>query len=616
MTHASRREGANPYTLTRLGGRLRWRLLGWLLLFSLIPLLASNTLGYLRSRGIIERLIERQVQSLAAVRAQQVHDALARQLEELQGLTAGDPVLATALEAGVRAPASGVGSSGADVALRDDLTRRHEQLPVLDALFLLNADGRLVMHTGRADAEAMKLPEQMPITWSLLPDTAPRLRVLLPVRDSHWLTVGFLGGLIGGRGLDLMFDFPAHSPGDIRSYILDPAGRLVYGSAARFLPGEDRSLIPAPLSGGSSFAHYRTPAGESVVGTLAPVPDSDWLYLAEAPVDDVLAPLLRLRSLSFGFAAGLCVILLLTAWLVAGGIVAPVRRLVTATHLVGEGKPGIRVPAESADEIGELATAFNEMTARLETASARVRELHQREIGRAQQLATVGELASGVAHEIKNPVVGIAGGLDLVRRRLGNDVALSPILEEMARQLKRIETAVRDLLSYARPAMPSLALVRVEQLVERATRLVQPAAEQAGVELCLQLAPDSPPVHADPELLTQSLVNLLMNAVQATSSGGSVTVGAQRDGQTLRIAVSDTGRGITADDLEHIFKPFFTTRHTGTGLGLSITRDIVERHGGRLEVQSQVERGSTFTLLLPAADQSADADTSYRRGAA
>jgi signal transduction histidine kinase len=107
-----------------------------------------------------------------------------------------------------------------------------------------------------------------------------------------------------------------------------------------------------------------------------------------------------------------------------------------------------------------------------------------------------------------------------------------------------------------------------------------------------------------------------MNAVQATSAGGSVTVGAQRDGQTLRIAVSDTGRGITPDDLEHIFKPFFTTRHTGTGLGLSITRDIVERHGGRLEVQSQVDHGSTFTLLLPAADQSADTDTSYQRGAA
>jgi signal transduction histidine kinase len=507
-------------------------------------------------------------------------------------------------------------SGSGDVGLLEaELVRRHEQLPALDALFLLNADGRLVVHTGRRDESAMRLPEQMPLTWSLLPGSSPRLRLLLPVRDAHRLTVGYLGGLIGNRGLGLMFDLPARSPGDIRSYILDPGGRLVHASGALAAPasGSAANLIPAALSDGGGFAHYRSAAGESVVGTLARVPDSDWRYLAEAPVDNVLAPLLRLRSLSLGFAAGLCVILLLTAWLVAGGIVAPVRRLVTAARLVGEGEPGVRVPAESADEIGELAMTFNEMTARLESASARVRELHQREIERAQQLATVGELASGVAHEIKNPVVGIAGGLDLVRRRLGRDAALSPILEEMSRQLKRIEGAVRDLLSYARPAAPSLTLVTVEHLVARATRLVQPAAEQAGVELLLRIAPDAPAIHADPELLTQSLVNLLMNAVQATSSGGSITVAGQRDGQAVRLEVADTGRGISADDLEHIFKPFFTTRHTGTGLGLSITRDIVERHGGRVEVQSKPGRGSTFTLLLPAADETADAEPTYRR---
>jgi signal transduction histidine kinase len=290
---------------------------------------------------------------------------------------------------------------------------------------------------------------------------------------------------------------------------------------------------------------------------------------------------------------------------VAGGIVAPVRRLVTATRQVGEGELNIRVPADSGDEIGELATAFNDMAVRLESASARVRELHQREIERAQQLATVGELASGVAHEIKNPLVGISNGLDLVRRRLHGDATLDPIMEEMTRQLKRIDGAVRDLLSYARPAAPSLTEVRPELLVPRATRLVQLAAERADVTLELQLAPDAPAVHADQELLTQALVNLLMNAVQATSAGGRITVAAQRDGQTLQLVVANTGCGISPDDLEHIFKPFFTTRHTGSGLGLSITRDIVERHGGRIEVQSVVGQGTSFTLLLPAANETA-----------
>jgi len=182
---------------------------------------------------------------------------------------------------------------------------------------------------------------------------------------------------------------------------------------------------------------------------------------------------------------------------------------------------------------------------------------------------------------------------------------LSPILEEMARQLKRIESAIRDLLSYARPSPPALAQVRVENLAQRAARLVQPAADQAGVELVVRIAPDSPAVYADQELLTQALVNLLMNAVQATSAGGRITVAGQRDGEALRLEVTDTGRGISGEDLEHIFKPFFTTRHTGTGLGLSITRDIVERHGGRVDVRSEVGHGATFTLLLPAAAETA-----------
>jgi len=353
MARTPRRDGANPSTLSSLGGRLRWRLLGWLLLFSLLPLLASNTLGYLRSRGIIERLIERQVQSLAAVRAQQIHDALVRQLDELQAVAAGNEFLAAGAQL-ASGRAAGVMRGVADRAtLEQYLTQKHEELPALDALFLLGPAGSLVVHTGRRDAAAMELPERMPLTWSVLPGPPQRLRLLVPVRDAHRLTVGYLGGVIGARGFALMFDFPARAPEDIRSYILDGDGRLVYGSGSRSPPRTDHSFVPALLEGSGGFEHYRNSAGEAVVGTVARVPEADWFYLAEAPVDDVLAPLLRLRSLSLGFAAGLCVILLLTAWLVAGGIVAPVRRLVTAARRVGDGEPGIRVPAESGDEIGE-----------------------------------------------------------------------------------------------------------------------------------------------------------------------------------------------------------------------------------------------------------------------
>ncbi|HZD79652.1 MAG TPA: ATP-binding protein, partial [Actinomycetota bacterium] len=226
-------------------------------------------------------------------------------------------------------------------------------------------------------------------------------------------------------------------------------------------------------------------------------------------------------------------------------------------------------------------------------------ELHQRDIERAQQLATVGELASGVAHEIKNPLVGIANGLDLVMRRVGADPGLSPIADEMSRQLERIQGAIRDLLAYARPSDPTRAPTEVNRVAKRAATLVGPAAERRGVHVRTELNPAVSEIPADEELIRQALVNLLMNAVQASPPTKEVGVRTVTAPEGAAIEVWDRGRGITPRDLEHIFKPFYTTRHSGTGLGLSITREIVERHGGRLEVESEVGKGSTFRIILP-----------------
>jgi len=129
------------------------------------------------------------------------------------------------------------------------------------------------------------------------------------------------------------------------------------------------------------------------------------------------------------------------------------------------------------------------------------------------------------------------------------------------------------------------------------------------VTIDFRLAPALPELLLDEEQLRQALVNLLMNAVQATATGGRITLASRHQDGALEIEVRDTGRGITPDDLEHIFKPFFTTRHSGTGLGLSISREIVERHGGRIEVHSAVGRGSSFTIVLPVQATAADAVT-------
>lgn len=136
------------------------------------------------------------------------------------------------------------------------------------------------------------------------------------------------------------------------------------------------------------------------------------------------------------------------------------------------------------------------------------------------------------------------------------------------------------------------------RLIDRVVGLIRAQAEAAGVRVETRLAPDVPKIEIDPDLMTQTLVNLALNGIQAMSPGGVLTLTVVRDGEHVRIGIADTGTGIAEQDLEHIFRPFYTTKHEGTGLGLAISRGIVDRHGGLIEVTSEPGRGSTFTLAF------------------
>lgn len=594
-----RRFRGNP-----LKGRLGPRLLAWLLALSLLPLLLSNMSGYLESKGIIERLTRRQLAAIVQAETQHVRDQLRRARTSLQALAAGNVFLGAGA-ANLRGRKDGRMTDVADrAAVMEYLDRKHAELPMFDALLLEDRDGALLAFHGEADpafyrGDSLSMPP--PTFESVGPgakDGRVHFRLTVPVVGDSGRTLAYLGGIMGPEGMEQFLDVPKHLAGSIESFIVDSLGRPLFVSHLHGDLDFTRPL-PSPLltMPPGAFARYRNRDGIEVIGTSRQVGDLPWRYVAELPLEDAVGPLDRLRKRSLYVAAGFGVLLLVTAWFVTGGIVAPVRELVAATRRLGRGGFDTRVDPRSQDEIGELGRAFNEMAVRLDEATKREESLHQREIARASQLATVGELASGVAHEIKNPVVGISNGLDLVRRRVGANEELSPIIDEMVRQLERIETAIRDLLAFARPAEPSLGPVRADRLVERAARLVQPAADRARVSLDLQA--EGLELRADEELLRQALVNLMMNAVQATDPGGHVRVTASVSNGRAIFRVSDTGRGIPSRQLEDVFKPFYTTRHKGTGLGLSITRTIVKRHGGELRVESSLGEGTTFFVEIP-----------------
>lgn len=599
---AAKRLSGSP---SPFSGRLSRRLLGWFLVFSLIPLFVSNTMGYAKSRQIIERLVDRYLGVVTDVEAAHVGDRVERHQSSLEMLTAGNEFLAAGMLRLERRPAT---NDMADVAepsaLSEYLARKLAEMKGFDGLYLQAPDGTVLLTVGNVDRLSVSAlgPSKATAPFAVLadaPDGSPRFRLAVPVWDGD-APVGVLGGVVGRSTLQEFLAIPPHLGGTVESFVLDRRGHPVFVSHAH--GGLDYGQpVRTPLLGApsGSHAHYRDRDGRDVVGTIMSIEGYPWRYLTEVPAADALAPLWFLRWLSSILELLLLFLLVLAAWFVSRGMVAPIRRLVGATRRVAQGDLGARVHVRGTDEIGELGHAFNEMATELAQASERMGELHRREIERAQQLATVGELASGVAHEIKNPVVGISNGLDLVRRRVAIDPAVEPIMDEMSRQLARIESAVRDLLAFARPATPALAPADVNEVVRRAARLVLGPAEHAGVAIDFRLAPELPERRLDEEQIRQALVNLMMNAVQATASGGRITVSTRLREGLLEIEMRDTGRGITPDDLEHIFKPFFTTRHSGTGLGLSISRDIVQRHGGRIEAHSAVGRGSSFTVVLP-----------------
>lgn len=602
---APRRAGGEDRRSRRFRwGGLRGRLLTWFLLLALIPLIGSNTLGYLRSTAIIEDLVQQHLDGIAEVQALHVRDQVERHRFSLQAVTAGNAFLAAGALV-LRDEDGGPMGRVVDLqSLQDHLGRKLEELASFEQLLLLAPDGEVLAEASSTPGSPALLPSDPSATVVLrpraAPDRPPRIYLAVPVHAARDLPVAYLAGTIRMGSPGDFLDLPAHVGGSIESFVVDEEGMPLFVSHPHGHVDYAMQLgSPLLWMPPGSSARYVNGEGVEVIGTSVEITGSPWRLLTEAPVEDALGELQHLRGLSLFLEIFFGALVAVLAWLVARGIVAPVRRLVTATREVGHGNLEVRVAAAGRDEIGELGRAFNEMTDDLATISRRAAELHQREIARAHQLATVGELASGVAHEIKNPVVGISNGLDLVVKHVRDDAKLYPIASEMKRQLSRIETAVRDLLAFARPATPEPAPVPPATVLSRATRLVEPAAEQAGVKIRTKVASDLSRVWMDEELTRQALVNLLMNAVQASAPGGVVEAAVAPVDGGVEYAVTDSGRGIATEDLEKIFRPFYTTRHSGTGLGLSITREIVERQGGGVRVRSRAGEGSTFRIFLP-----------------
>jgi two-component system, NtrC family, sensor kinase len=278
----------------------------------------------------------------------------------------------------------------------------------------------------------------------------------------------------------------------------------------------------------------------------------------------------------------------------------PMVELQEKIELVSEGNLDVAVSfSRRNDEIGDLGRNFNYMMRQLRESREEIETLHRTQMSRAEHLATLGELAAGLAHEIRNPLAGIAGVIEVISRDLPSTSPACAVIKDVRQEIAQINRILTDLLETARPHPPQVRVSNLNTTVEHAVMLARQQVLSKPIKIELQKSPDLPEVEHDSDQIHQVLLNLLLNAVQAMDGAGTVRVEIGSRDDFASVTVSDTGRGIPEQHLSHIFRPFYTTKGNGTGLGLSLARRIVEEHYGRIEVASVVGKGSKFEVLLP-----------------
>ncbi len=306
------------------------------------------------------------------------------------------------------------------------------------------------------------------------------------------------------------------------------------------------------------------------------------------------------RRLAFGVAfLTLILMTFVTYRLYARIIDRPLLRLMKNMRRVEDGDLSPRLPVTKKDEFGVLSQSFNAMVGRLDEISQEIAVQHKLQMEKAGHLASLGELAAGLAHEIRNPISGIKGAAEVIAQQFPPEDPRKEIFEEIRNQADRIYDIVQNLLLFAKPRELTRRRENPNACVQAAVRMAEHQTE--GKEILFRFLPlkEGGTAELDCDKLQEVVLNLLLNGIAAIDKKGEIsTTMEERDGG-LEIRIEDTGKGIPSEHLPLIFNPFFTTRKKGTGLGLSLCRQIVEAHGGTITAESEPGQGAVFIIRIP-----------------
>ena len=391
------------------------------------------------------------------------------------------------------------------------------------------------------------------------------------------------------------------------SVIAFDASRLLSTSGS--MPGamHYQSLIDTARTAGLQTSGIVSPTNrreDSLSATAIPLKSDNGSVLAVLVVaisrGGMVGAQQHIRTIAYGVAAGGILFAIAFSLWIAARVSRPIEQLANAAEEVAGGNWDVRVPQHGNDEVSVLARSFNHMTEQL---------VSQRErLVQSERVAAWRELARRLAHELKNPLFPLQLTVEnLVRARSLSPEEFDEVFNEstatLGTEISNLKIIIGRFSDFSKMPKPELERIDARELIERVRALYESAAgRDARIHFAIQVSDAPMPLEVDPELLHRALSNLVLNAMDAMPDGGTITLSARPADANVELLVSDTGTGLTPEECERLFTPYYTTKQHGTGLGLAIVQSVIADHAGTIAVESGVGGGATFIITLPGAN--------------
>jgi signal transduction histidine kinase len=452
----------------------------------------------------------------------------------------------------------------------------------------------------------------------------PAITISFSIKDARGRPIGVLKELVDLTYIsDLISESKLGETGKL--FIVNPQGEFVLHNKLIALLKKGTTKVPylekiqlKPTYTGV----YKDYTDNEALGSWKWIPNLRCYLIAEQDTKEAFYQIdLLVKKAFIVFIISTLLILGISYWVI-GRVTGPVKGLSEAVALFANGHFGKTVSTGRKDEIGKLIAGFNvmaeklkkaytELEGRVETSNKelevayQILKQRQDQLIQSEKMAALGQLSAGIAHEIRNPLTSIKIFIQSLEKEVDLDENQKEDFRIIMKEIDRIDENITRFLNFARPEEPLFQAIDASALVKDTVNLLAAKLKNSGIRLDISLPDEHPSVEGDPKQLAQVFLNLLLNAVEAMPQGGTLTISSAvkvnpDSGQEfLQLIIKDTGHGIPEKDRPYLFDPFFTTKAGGTGLGLSIVYSIIQKHNGRIEVESELGKGSSFILSFP-----------------